>query len=397
MALSALLLGVFTVSAGYGLVLPQIRNVVRAASPGVPSDIALHAGALTGLYMLAVAVFAPFWGRLSDRHGRRPVLLAGLIGFAFSMIVFTFVRGLPQLYAERFLSGLFAAAIAPVAAAYVADIAPTDQWRASRLAWINMASIAGFVLGPMLAAAAALGAPVAGQTVRPLSWPFLAAGLLAVLAAGLVARTLRATAPPSIRTASQAGEARSLEAVLLGLTFVIALTVGVFEVGVALRGGRLVTVTPAELAMMFTVCSLVMFAAQAILFSPLVRAERTWRVLAPGFFLTAIALFLVPVVTGPGPAVAVVALLAASAGSVSPALAYWLSISTGRGQGVELGKQTAAASLGQAAGSVAGGALLNAGAAGADPFLLAGAIALAGALAALLVSRRLAALKVSAG
>jgi predicted MFS family arabinose efflux permease len=227
-------------------------------------------------------------------------------------------------------------------------------------------------------------------------WPFVTAAVLALVAAGLIAGNLGGPRRRAVRARSEDGGAHSLAAVLLGLSFITALAVGVFEVGISLRSGRLAKVTPSELAVMFSVCSLVMFAAQAILFSPLVRAERTWRILAPGFVVMAVALFLAFAMTSFGPALAVVALLAASAGAVSPTLAYWLSVSTGADQGMQLGKQTAASSLGQALGSAAGGLLLNTRVAGADPFLLAAVIALAGGFAALLLSPRLAAMSVSA-
>ncbi|MFC3068482.1 MFS transporter [Phenylobacterium soli] len=376
----ALLVAVFTVSAGYGLVLPQIPSLVRGAPGGHIDDVAFHAGGLTGLYMLAVAVFAPLWGRLSDRIGRKPVLLAGLVGFALSMLMFAAARTLAQLYLERMLSGLFAAAVAPVAAAYVADLAPTDQWRAHRLARLNMAAIAGFVLGPIFSAAVA----AAGKITSPLAAPLVATGALALGAAALLARI--STAPSAPAGATQLGRSASASSavVLLGLSFAVAFAVGTFEVGLAARSTE---ANARELAVMFSVCSLVMFGAQAAVFSPLTRAERTSKLLGPGFLLIAIALVLAPRVSGFAPALAVVGLLAASAGATSPVLAYWQSIVSGRRQGSGLGDQTALASLGQALGSATGGVLL--GSRLADPFLIAAAVALTAALVGALAAPRL--------
>ena len=90
-------------------------------------------------------------------------------------------------------------------------------------------------------------------------------------------------------------------------------------------------------------------------------------------------------------ALTVVTLIAASAGAVSPTLAYWLSMVAGRKQGAQLGRQVAAASLGQAVGSAGGGLLLSS-LGGGDPFLWAAALAAAGAIAALLIGPRLAGL-----
>lgn len=389
LSLAALLLGVFTVSASFGLVLPLAPQLVRSAGAG---DTAMHAGALTALYMLAIALFAPVWGRLSDRRGRRLVLGLGLTGFALSMGAFALVQSLPGLYVQRALSGLFAAAVAPVAAAFIADVAPSDQWRAARMAWLNMAAIAGFVLGPALSIwASALGAGGAAEAAGVRFAPFGAAALLAGVAAAGVAFALprRLAARPG--RPGPLDEDRLLARVLLGLTFAAALIVGVFEVSVSLRSGRLARISPAEVAAMFAVCSLVMFLAQAVLFSPLVRAARTWRFLVPGFALLSLALFLGSAAGDFGVALTVVTLIAASAGAVSPTLAYWLSMVAGRRQGAQLGRQVAAASLGQAVGSAGGGLLLSR-LGGGDPFLWAAALAAAGAIAALLIGPRLAGL-----
>lgn len=388
LAVPALLLAVFIISASFGLVLPQAPVLATAAGAG--DDVPLHTGALTALYMLAITIFAPLWGRLSDRRGRRPVLIVGLIGFALSTGFFALVTNLPQLYLERFTSGLFAAAVSPVAAAYVADISPSKQWRASRLAWLNMASIAGFVLGPLLSVGATLLIdPGGSNAARPMMAPFAIAGSLALIAAGLVAFSMRPglQARPDM-TNEPAQNGRALAATLLALSFATALIVGAFEVILSLRSGRMAQLTSAELAAMFAACSVVMFTAQAVLFSPLVRAGGTWRILVPGFVTLAIALVLASQVETFIPAVAVVSLVAAAAGVISPILAYWLSMSAGKRQGAQLGKQAAAMSLGQAMGSAAGGILLGElGAAAA--LLLAAGLAAAAAIGAWLVSPRL--------
>ena len=122
-------------------------------------------------------MFAPLWGLISDRHGRRQVLLLGLIGFAATVAVFTTADTLSMLYIGRFLSGLFAAAITPVAYALVGDYAPTKEWRAHRFALINIAGTAGLFAGPLLGGLAvrAAGKVFTGMPERALSTPFLAA------------------------------------------------------------------------------------------------------------------------------------------------------------------------------------------------------------------------------
>ena len=150
--MAALMLAVFTVSVGYGVVLPLLPYLIERL-PGAEGGIAQvsrHTGLLIGVYTLALFLFAPVWGWASDRLGRRNVLLVGLFGFGITMLVFSLVENLVAVYAERFLSGMFAAAVTPVAAAAIGDFAVSDQVRARRLAFVSMAGIAGFLLGPML-------------------------------------------------------------------------------------------------------------------------------------------------------------------------------------------------------------------------------------------------------
>jgi predicted MFS family arabinose efflux permease len=127
----------------------------------------------------------------------------------------------------------------------------------------------------------------------------------------------------------------------------------------ALRGKQELGLKPYQIAMMFTECSLVMFVVQAIVFSPWIKPETTRWFIAPALAILAAGLFLVPRVSDFVLMLAVIGAVAASAGILSPILTYWISSKAGRAQGAELGKQTAAASLGVAAGSAAGGFLFN--------------------------------------
>jgi len=77
------MLAMFAVALGYSVVLPVLPFLVeRLLGAADPAAASRHTGLLTGAYTLALFLFAPLWGRLSDRHGRRRVLLLGLGGFA---------------------------------------------------------------------------------------------------------------------------------------------------------------------------------------------------------------------------------------------------------------------------------------------------------------------------
>ena len=119
-----------------------------------------------------------------------------------------------------------------------------------------------------------------------------------------------------------------------------------FEVGLALRGKQELGLTPYQIALMFAECSLVMFVMQAIVFSPRFKPDTTRWLIAPALAVLAAGLFLVPRASDFALMLVVIGAVAASAGILSPILTYWISAKAGSAQGWELGRQTAAASLG---------------------------------------------------
>src|SRR3990167_5362727 len=92
----------FVVAVGYGVVLPVLPFVLaRALGETARASVAWHTGLLTGVYMLALFLFAPLWGYVSDRAGRRTVILLGLAGFSGAMLWFAVARGLVFVYGAR--------------------------------------------------------------------------------------------------------------------------------------------------------------------------------------------------------------------------------------------------------------------------------------------------------
>ena len=362
--LLVLMLSVFTVSMGYGIVLPLLPNVIERSlgAAGDVSQVSRATGLLTALYTLALFLFAPLWGLLSDRYGRHIILLTGLTGFGATMLTFAFIETLTAVYAERFLSGLFAAAVTPVALAAISDLATTDEARARRLTFVSLAGISGFLLGPMLGVFISRGAanllPNAGALAFPLT---VTAGV-----ALIVALAVAVTVSGSTGDAASTKHDRPVSEVvpwlvpkLLILAFIVSAGVGVFEVGLALRGKQELGLTQYQIALMFTECSLVMFAVQAIVFSTWVKPEATRWLIAPAFAVLAAGLFLVPRASNFTLMLVVIGAVAASAGILSPIMTYWISSKAGKAQGAQLGMQTAASSLGVTVGSAAGGLLFN--------------------------------------
>ena len=136
-------LTVFIALLGFGIVIPllPIYSKVFGASE---LQLGLLFTAFSGMQFL----FAPMWGRLSDRIGRRPVLIGGLVGTAASYFLFAQSTSLAMLFAARLLAGFFGGNIS-AAQAYIADVT-SDKDRAKGMGLIGAAFGLGFTFGPLL-------------------------------------------------------------------------------------------------------------------------------------------------------------------------------------------------------------------------------------------------------
>lgn len=388
-ALAALLLAAFTVSLAYGIALPVLPFLLeRRLGPG--ADVAWHTGLLTGTYTLALFLFAPLWGRISDHRQRRRVILIGMIGFTVSLTLFAFIDSLVALYLGRFLTGAFSAAVIPVSLALISDWAPDDDWRARRFAWLTIAGVVGFLLGPTIGGGVA---QMWSAGMPPSGFPFLLAAAAAAIGSVAAWLAVPAAAPASACSDLRRGERAAPQLVppLLFLAAIVAAGIGAFEVGLTLRAQQSLGLGPAGIGLMFTECSLVMVVAQALVFNPWFPARATRWLIAPAFGALALALALVPWMQGAVALFVAVGLIAASAGLLSPILAFWLSLAAGPAQGGELGRQIAASSLGQAIGSALGGLMFGLFPLFPDAAFLGAAVAaLAGGRLALRLAMRLA-------
>jgi len=134
---------------GFGLILPLIPIYSKNFHAS-----GFVSGAIVSSYSLMQFIFAPVWGRLSDRVGRRPVLLGSTACACMSYVIFAIGSGLSGNLAlgVMFLSRLFAGvcgANITVAQAYIADITPPEK-RSAKMGLIGMAFGLGFILGPVL-------------------------------------------------------------------------------------------------------------------------------------------------------------------------------------------------------------------------------------------------------
>lgn len=359
---------------GYGIVLPVLPFVLaRLPSVGTSQFIARHTGLLTASYLFSLFLFSPIWGRLSDRLGRRSLILTGIAGFSGATLAFAFIQDLTMAYGVRILAGMFAAAVVPVVYASTSDDV-TPQARARAFAWLSAASALGFLFGPALSAWLMPAQAAGGH----LAMPFYAVSLLGAMV-WLAAFWWLPMAPRSMHGKLPKSGAPYLIA-LLSLSLLATFGLGSFEVGLALDGQQTLGLGPRPVEVMFSVCSLVMILVQAFALPPLMTRINGGSLLAPALAAMAAGLVMVPFSADFGGLLLTVGWVAAAGGILVPTLAYLVSLAAGTGQGLAFGAQTAIVSLGQAIGSAAAGWLfpLHRGA----PFWVTAGLLVLGAVAA---------------
>ncbi len=155
---------------GWGLIIPVMPELIAQLKQIPINEASAYGGFLLSAYAITQFLFAPVIGNLSDRFGRRPVLLGSLLGFGVDYIILALAQSYPLLFAGRVIAGITGASFT-TASAYIADIS-TPETRAKNFGMIGAAFGLGFIIGP------ALGGLLAGWGIRA---PFYAAAALCLL------------------------------------------------------------------------------------------------------------------------------------------------------------------------------------------------------------------------
>ena len=133
---------------GIGLIIPVVPGLIEQLIHGSISDASRYSGWLAFAYAIMQFLFAPLLGNLSDKYGRRPVLLLSLLGLGIDYIFLAMAPSIGWLFVGRIIAG-FAGASFTTATAYIADIS-TPQNRAQNFGMVGAAFGLGFILGPVI-------------------------------------------------------------------------------------------------------------------------------------------------------------------------------------------------------------------------------------------------------
>jgi DHA1 family multidrug resistance protein-like MFS transporter len=172
---------------GFGMVIPIMPFLIE--SMGASGSVL---GLLMATFALMQLIFSPVWGSLSDRIGRKPVLMIGVFGFGVTMVLFGLSTQLWMLFAARALSGILSSATMPTAMAYIGD-STSEEDRGGGMGVVGAAMGLGMVLGP------GIGGLLAGEN---LAVPFFIAGVLSFLAMALIMAFLPESLPKEGRQKS---------------------------------------------------------------------------------------------------------------------------------------------------------------------------------------------------
>jgi DHA1 family tetracycline resistance protein-like MFS transporter len=344
-----LFLTVFLDIAGFGMLLPLLPFYAQryGADP-------FRVGALFACYSLAQALCAPVLGRLSDRFGRRPVLLAALAASVGALGLLAVAQSFLVLFLARTLSGM-AAANFSIAQAYVADVTPPQE-RTRGLGMIGAALGMGFVLGPGIGGALAL----LGQRAVPLG-----AAALAAINFALVAMRLPESLPQAGRRPLRAaalvpftGLARVERPVLglLGLFFTVVFAFSIMEGTLALYCERRFGFGIGQTSGLLVTIGVVIAGVQGGLVGRLAARFGERRLMVAGIALMTVGLLAVPEARVVIALVGACALLAIGSGVHQPSLLGLLSRSSGDAeQGETLGLGRSMQALARTLGPLWGG------------------------------------------
>jgi len=366
------------VMVGYGIIIPILPFYIEAMGAS-----GIELGLLTSISALMQFIFAPVWGTLSDRYGRKPILLVGVVGYGVTMLLFGLANQLWMLFVARALNGILSSATMPTAMAYVADHSSANRCSAG-MGILGAAAGLGIVLGP------ALGGILATDS---LSLPFFVATGLCLLALLLVWLVLPESQPAEARNPQPQAQKKfrltDLSKVLVGpigslmlLTLVVSLGMASFQGILGLYALDKFGYTTEQIGVIWMIVGAVTIVAQGVLTGPLTSRLGEVIIIRISLITTAVAFGMILLAGDYLSLLLSTALLVLGVALLGPALNALISNRTNLEQGITLGISNSATSLGRILGPLWAGFIyeVNIG----FPFLSGAIILLGGFLISML-------------
>ncbi|HZK43505.1 MAG TPA: MFS transporter [Syntrophomonadaceae bacterium] len=350
--MAILFMSIFLVGMGFSIIMPVLPYYAKSMGAS-----AFQLGMLMTVYAICQFIFTPIWGAYSDKVGRKPVLLAGIIGFSLTFILFGFATQLWMLYVIRIAGGIMACATMPTAMAYVGDSSSLED-RGSAMGLIGAAMGMGMVFGP------AIGGLLSEIS---LAFPFVFAGLLAMGNAVSVVFLLPESLPVEERLERQTERASLLEGLRTPLA-VLFLCTCLASLGESMHHGTFALFAQAKLAFTardigwsFTTAGIVMALVQGLVVGRMINYFGEEKTAATGITIMGFSFVLFLFMFNIPSSIAFMAVFSAGVGLIRPSISAAISKRTLVGQGEAMGVLGAFDSLGRMIGPALGGLMLDRG------------------------------------
>ena len=380
-----ILLSLFVVMLGYGILLPTLPYYTERLALGDNLDtdsINFHIGFLTSIYPLFQLLFVVLWGRLSDKYGRKPIIIVGLIGFVIMQLLTGLATSLTMLYVARIFGGIFTSSVIPVSNAYLSDIT-SEKRRTKIMGWSGVAISSGVIFGPVIGGFLSQTDLHLKYTIGLLhldrfSTPFLFAALLGLIVLFIVMKWLKNTTRVHTFTTQKVRLRFTFTkyfAVLLVLSFVIQFVVTLFETVFSIYGKDELGFNSNQIGIGFMLCGSIMAVLQPVFATYGEKFLSTKKQIALGLFISGLSLIVFPFFKNEYLVYVLIVVFAAGGAMVTPNLLSAVSLISKQNTGRNISIQSSTNSVGQILGPVLGTWLLSGGF--YYPFIIAGSIILA--------------------
>ena len=383
--LAVLAMAVLVDMLGFGIVIPVLPFYALELG-ATPLEVTLLIASFSAMQMAAT----PIWGRVSDRRGRRPLLIAGLFASAVSYLIFGLARTVPLLLLSRMAAGAAGGTIS-VAHAYVADTTKAQE-RAHGMGVIGAAAGLGVMLGPAIGgfAAARFGYSAPG---------FVAAALCALNALAAI-WLLPESRPRDRRERAPGGQAATLQGWVRAMTtYPLALLLGIYFLGItsftaltgllALYFEYTFRIGAEQMGVLFAIAGACTVLVRGVALGRLVKRFGEIATVRTGAVALSLAFIAIPLLPDFRWALAAVPLYAFGAGTLFPSLATLTSLAADEeSQGSILGGSQVVGGLGRVVGPLWAGLLFQE-VAPATPFHVALGLTAIAILLSLRIPRRL--------
>lgn len=344
-SLAIILIILITVFIGFGLIIPVLPEIVA----GVGAEY--HLGLMLAVYSAGSFLVSPLWGAWSDRIGRKPIIIIGLLGFSLSFFLFGISsEQLWLMYASRILGGLFSGAATACSIAYIADVT-SEQDRTKGMGLAGMSIGLGFIFGP------AFGGLL---SVFGMNFPFFAASLLSLTAAGFASVFLQESLTQEQRDSISANKSsrwaafRGTLKYLYIVSFMVSFTLAALESTFQLFEMKIIRVTPYEIGFMFMLSGIVGALIQGVVVRKYIKEGQETQFIRIGLVTSAIGFILILFSNSFWTAALYLAVFAAGNALIRPCVTSLVTKKTTVGQGVATGLISSMDSLGRIAGPLMG-------------------------------------------